>query len=66
MLSRSKILEDKLDVGPGQYSPTYNFGKEKSPAFRYSCLDLACAQNKIATAKINQDPDSMNTGRNWQ
>lgn len=35
MLSRSKILEDKLDVGPGQYSPTYHYGKEKSPAFRY-------------------------------
>lgn len=35
MLSRSKLLEDKMNVGPGQYSPEYAYGKGKSPSFRY-------------------------------
>lgn len=34
MLSRRNSLDDKLNVGPGQYSPEYTYGKDKSPAFR--------------------------------
>lgn len=24
-----------MNVGPGQYSPEYGYGKDKSPSFRY-------------------------------
>jgi len=35
MNSRRSLPEDKLPVGPGQYSPEYGYGKEKSPSFRF-------------------------------
>jgi hypothetical protein len=34
MLSRRELLEQKLNVGPGQYSPAFNYGKMKQPSFR--------------------------------
>lgn len=34
MLSRRDLLEEKLNVGPGQYSPAYDYGKSKLPSFR--------------------------------
>jgi hypothetical protein len=34
MLSRRELLEEKMKVGPGQYSPSYEFGKAKQPSFR--------------------------------
>lgn len=35
MLSRRNSQDNRLNVGPGQYSPEYSYGKDKSPAFRY-------------------------------
>ena len=33
MMARRELSSEKLNVGPGQYSPTFGFGKEKSPSF---------------------------------
>lgn len=47
MLSRRNSVEDRLNVGPGQYSPEFSYGKDKSPAFRYFSSHEVCAQNMI-------------------
>ena len=33
-MAKRELSSEKLNVGPGQYSPAYNHGKDKSPSFR--------------------------------
>ena len=33
-MAKRDLSTEKLNVGPGQYSPAYNNGKDKSPSFR--------------------------------
>ena len=35
MMAKRELSSEKLNVGPGQYSPGYMNGKDKSPSFRY-------------------------------
>ena len=61
MLSRRDLLAERLNVGPGQYSPEYSFNKSKSPAFRYHLYDQAWGPNMIQEEKQYLDQDNMNT-----
>lgn len=40
MMARRDLSSEKLNVGPGQYTPGYIYGKEKSPSFRYYVHDV--------------------------
>lgn len=66
MLSRSKMLEDRMNVGPGQYSPVFNYSKEKSPSFRLLICDSVCASNKTLDQKLYPDQGNMNNDHSWQ
>lgn len=66
MLSRSRMLEDKMNVGPGQYTPVYGYGKEKSPAFRFIMCNAACGPNMTEEVKLFLVLDNTNTAQIWQ
>lgn len=61
MLSRRDILEDKMNVGPGQYSPEYSYGKNLSPSFRSFLCDLACGLKMVCLLIASLGPEHTNT-----
>jgi hypothetical protein len=41
MMAKRELSQERLNVGPGQYSPGYMSGKGRSPSFRYLIVESA-------------------------
>ena len=61
MMARRDLSSEKLNVGPGQYTPGYIYGKEKSPSFRYYVHDVVWGGSTVRKASTFPVPGSTNT-----
>ena len=55
------MSSEKINVGPGQYTPGYVYGKDKSPSFRYHFIDQVWEESMDKKDRQYQVLETMNT-----